>query len=71
MLLLIRTRYPRLANILGWISGIVMLAIGVECGASATVLIVGGGSSIALGLVRYVGKRHPQLVAHRGTVGGR
>jgi arginase family enzyme len=71
MLLLVRTRYPRLANILGWISGIITLAIAIECGASPTVLILGGGSSIALGLVRYVGKRHPRLVAHRGTAGGR
>jgi hypothetical protein len=71
MLLLIRSRYPRLANVLGWISGIVTLAVGVWCGASTTVLILGGGSSIALGLVRYVGKRHPRFVAHRGIAGGR
>jgi arginase family enzyme len=71
MLLLIRTRYPRLANILGWISGIITLSIAIACDAPTMVLILGGGSSIALGVVRYVGKRHPQLVAHRGIAGTR
>jgi arginase family enzyme len=71
MLLLIRSRYPRTANILGWISGIITLAIGIACGASMTVLILGGGSSIALGAVRYVGKRHPRLVAGRGAAAAR
>jgi hypothetical protein len=71
MLLLIRSRYPRLANILGWASGIITLSIGIACGAPITLLILGGGSSIALGVVRYVGKRHPQLVAHRGIAGTR
>jgi hypothetical protein len=66
MLLLIRHRYPRIANILGFISGVIALAIGLACGASTMVLVVGGGSSVALSLVRYVGKRHPRLVAGRG-----
>jgi arginase family enzyme len=71
MLLIIRHRYPRLANILGFASGVMMLAIGIACGASTTVLILGGGSSVALGVVRYVGKRHPRLVAQRGTAATR
>jgi hypothetical protein len=57
MLLVMRHRYPRLANILGMITGVLTLAIGIACGASLTILILGGGSSVALGLVRYVGKR--------------
>ena len=71
MLLIIRHRYPRLANILGFASGVMMLAIGIACGASMTVLILGGGSSVALGAVRYFGKRHPRLVAGRGTAAAR
>jgi arginase family enzyme len=71
MLLLIRNRYPRVANVIGFVSGVIMLAIGIACGASTTVLILGGGSSVALGAVRYVGKRHPRLVAHRGSAGTR
>ena len=67
MLLVIRHRYPRVANILGFVTGIITLAIAIACGASMTVLILGGGSSIALAVVRYVGKRHPRLVAGRGT----
>jgi hypothetical protein len=69
MLLLIRTRYPRVANVLGWISGFITLGIAIACGASTTVLVVGCGSSLLLGTVRFVGKRHPQLVGHRGIVG--
>jgi arginase family enzyme len=64
MLLVIRHRYPRLANILGMITGIVSLTIAIACGASMTVLILGGGSSIALAVVRYVGKRR-QLTSPR------
>jgi hypothetical protein len=71
MILLIRTRYPRLANTLGWISGFITLGIGIACGASMTVLLIGGGSSLALGTVRFVGKRHPHLVGHRGIAGTR
>jgi arginase family enzyme len=71
MLLLIRHRYPRVANILGFVTGVTTLAIGIACGAGATVLILGGGSSVALGVVRYVGKRHPRLVAGRGRAGAR
>ncbi len=71
MLLVIRHRYPRVANALGFVSGVIMLAIGIACGASTTVLILGGGSSVALGAVRYVGKRHPRLVAGRGTAAAR
>ena len=71
MLLLIRSRYPRIANIAGFFTGLIMLAIGIACGASMTVLILGGGSSVALATVRYVGKRHPRLVAGRGTAAAR
>ena len=71
MLLVIRHRYPRLANILGAITGVLSLAIGIACGASTMVLIIGGGSSVALSAVRYVGKRHPRLVAGRGTATAR
>jgi hypothetical protein len=71
MLLVIRHRYPRVANILGFVTGLITLAIGVACGASTTVLIIGGGSSVALAVVRYVGKRHPRLVAGRGTAATR
>jgi hypothetical protein len=67
MLLLIRSRFPRAANILSFVSGVIFLAIGIACGASMTVLILGGGSSVLLSAVRYVGKRHPRLVAGRGT----
>jgi arginase family enzyme len=65
MLLVIRHRYPRVANILGFVTGIT-LAIGIACGASTTVLLLGGGSSVALGFVRCLGKRHPRLVAGSG-----
>jgi|HubBroStandDraft_5_1064220.scaffolds.fasta_scaffold369655_2 hypothetical protein len=63
MLLLIRHRYPRLANILSFFTGVITLAIGIACGASTTVLIIGGGSSLALSAIRYIGKRRPRLVA--------
>jgi hypothetical protein len=68
MLLVIRHRYPRFANILGFFTGVITLAIGIACGASMTVLIIGGGSSVALSVVRYVGKRHPRHVAGSTTV---
>jgi arginase family enzyme len=71
MLLVIRHRYPRFANILGFVTGLITLAIAIACGASAPVLILGGGSSIALGVVRYLGKRHPRLLAGRGTSAAR
>jgi arginase family enzyme len=71
MLLLLRHRYPRVANILGFFTGVITLAIGIACGASTALLILGGGSSVALGAVRYLGKRHPRLVAGRGTAAGR
>jgi hypothetical protein len=71
MLLLIRHRYPHVANILGLLSGVIFLAIGIACGASTMVLILGGGSSVALGVVRCVGKRHPRLVAGRDTAATR
>jgi hypothetical protein len=67
MLLLIRHRYPRVANVLGFVSGVITLAIGIACGASTTVLILGGGSSVAIAALRYAGKRHPRLVAGRGA----
>ena len=57
MLLLIRRRYPRLAHPLGMIISVLSLAIGIACGASLTVLILGGGSSVALAVIRYVGRR--------------
>jgi hypothetical protein len=71
MLLLIRSRYPRIANILGFVTGVITLAIGLACGASTIVLILGGGSSVALSVARYVGKRHPRLFAGRGTAAAR
>ena len=71
MLLVIRHRYPRVANILGFVTGVITLAIGVACGASTTVLILGGGSSVALSVVRYLGKRQPRLVAGRGSAAAR
>jgi arginase family enzyme len=71
MLLLIRSRYPRVANIVGSVMGVIMLAVGIACGASATVLILGGGSSVALSVFRYVGKRHQRLGAGRGTAATR
>jgi hypothetical protein len=67
MLLLIRSRYPRVANVVGFVMGVIMLAIGIACGASATVLILGGGSSVALTVIRYVGSRHQRLATGRGT----
>jgi arginase family enzyme len=67
MLLLIRQRYPRVANIVGFFTGVITLAIGIACGAGATVLVLGGGSSVALGVVRYLGQRHPRLAAGGGT----
>jgi hypothetical protein len=71
MLLLIRARYPRVANVAGFVIGVIMLAIGIACGASATVLMLGGGSSVALGVVRYVGKRHPRMAGSSGTASAR
>ncbi len=71
MLLVIRHRYPRIANLLGFVTGILTLAIGIACGASTTVLILGGGSSVALAAIRFVGKRHPRLVAGRGSAAAR
>jgi hypothetical protein len=64
MLLVLRHRYPRLANILGAITGVLFLAIGIASGASTTVLVLGGGSSVVLAVVRFVGKRK-QLTATR------
>jgi hypothetical protein len=64
MLLVIRYRYPRVANILGAVTGVVSLAIAIACGASMPVLILGGGSSIVLAIVRFGGKRK-QLTATR------
>jgi hypothetical protein len=49
MVLLMRHRYPRIANILGCVSGVITLAIGIACGASTTILILGGASSVLLG----------------------
>jgi hypothetical protein len=71
MLLLVRHRYPRFANILGFFTGVITLAIGIACGASMTVLIIGGGSSVALSAIRYIGKRNPRLVAGRGSAATR
>jgi hypothetical protein len=71
MLLLIRHRYPRFANILGFLTGVITLAIGIACGASTTVLIIGGGSSVALGAIRYIGKRRPGFVAGRSGAAAR
>jgi len=71
MLLLIRHRYPRLANILSFVTGVIALAIGIACGAPTTVLIIGGGSSVALSAIRYIGKRNPRLVAGRGSAAAR
>ena len=62
MLLVIRHRYPRLASILGAITGVLSLAIGIACGVSVPVLILGGGSSVALAIVRYVGRRRQLAV---------
>ena len=67
MLLLIRSRYPRIANVLSFFTGVVTLAIGIACGASMTVLILGGGSTLALSAFRYVGKRSGRLGGGRGT----
>jgi hypothetical protein len=61
MLLLIRTRYPRLANVLSFLTGVATLTIGIACGASATVLLLGGGSSLALSLARHFGKNNRRL----------
>jgi hypothetical protein len=58
MLLLIRARSPRIANIAGFVMGMIMVAIGIASGSSATVLMLGGGSSVVLSVVRYLGKRH-------------
>jgi hypothetical protein len=65
MLLLIRARYPRVANILGFVIGVIMLVVGIACGASATVLMLGGGSSVALSVFRYVGSQ--RLGTGRGS----
>ena len=61
MLLLIRSRYPRVANVVGFVMGVIMLAIGIACDASATILMLGGGSSVALSVIRYVSSRHQRL----------
>ncbi len=41
MLLVIRSRFPRIANVLSFVSGVIFLAIGIAAGASPTVLILG------------------------------
>jgi hypothetical protein len=71
MLLVIRSRFPRIANVLSFISGVVFLAIGVAVGASPMVLILGGGSSVLLSALRFFGKRHPRLVGGRGAASAR
>jgi hypothetical protein len=71
MLLVIRSRFPRIANVLSLVSGVIFLAIGIAAGASPTLLILGGGSSVLLSAGRYFGKRHPRLVAGRGTASAR
>ena len=71
MLLLIRSRYPRVANVVGFVMGLIMLTVGIACGASATVLMLGGGSSVALSVIRYVGKRNQRLGTGRGTAAAR
>jgi len=71
MLLLIRSRYPRVANVVGFVMGLIMLTVGIACGASATVLMLGGGSSVALSIIRYAGKRNERLGTGRGTAAPR
>ncbi len=67
MLLVIRARFPRIANVLSFVSGVIFLAVAIVAGASLTVLILGGGSSVLLSAARYFGKRHPRLGAGRGS----
>lgn len=64
MLLVIRLRFPGLANVLGLVSGVLFLAVGIACGASMPFLIFSGGSSVVLGVVRFIGKRK-QLASAR------
>ena len=45
----------------------ITLAIGIACGASMTVLILGGGSTLALSAFRYFGKRSQRFGGGRGT----
>jgi hypothetical protein len=71
MLLLIRSRYPRIANILSFLTGVITLAIAIACGASMTVLILGGGSTLALSAFRYAGKRSQRFGGGRGTAATR
>jgi hypothetical protein len=71
MLLLIRSRYPRIANTLSFFTGVITLAVGIACGASMTVLILGGGSTLALSAVRYAGKRNQRFGRGHGTAATR
>ena len=53
MLLVIRSRFPRIADVLSFVSGVIFLAIGIVAGASPTVLILGGGRRCLLSAARY------------------
>jgi len=57
MIILVRYRFPRFGAILGVLSGFISLGIALACHASPTVIVLGGGSSLVIAAVRYVGRR--------------
>jgi hypothetical protein len=66
MLLLLRLRHPRLANMLSFLIGVATLALGIALGWPPSVLLLGAGTSIALSLLRHFGKRSDRLTGGRG-----
>jgi hypothetical protein len=57
MIILVRSRFPRFGAVLGAVSGFVTLGIALACHASPTVIMLGGGSSLIIAAVRFVGRR--------------
>jgi hypothetical protein len=57
MIILVRYRFPRFGAILGAVSGFITLGIALACHASPTVIMLGGGSSLLIAAVRFIGRR--------------
>lgn len=51
--------------------GVVMLTIGIDCGSSATVLLLGGGSSVALSIIRWSSSARQRPSSGRATTSAR
>jgi hypothetical protein len=57
MIILVRYRFPRLGAVLGVLSGFITLGIALACHASPAVIMLGGGSSLIIAAVRFIGRR--------------